>query len=154
MVKKKKVVGVACFLILITVIYFVIYKQNKITIKKVDVTESVVNTSSQYAIDEIEVNGKIISISGWIVDPEVEVKRFETYVLLKNETTQEYFKVPTMMKERADLNQSFNNGIEHKNSGFFARGKLSSFQQGDIYRVYLWYKNNDFDILIDTGKVI
>lgn len=153
----KKSINILIFTvsILLVFLYFMFYRISKLQIKSMEVdSEITVLENMHYGIDTNEVkDNKYVIISGWVLQLNVDISSFDTYVLLKDESTGDFYKIPTVMQIRDDLNTIFQDGKDYMNSGFYAKGNIDALRES-TYKIYLLYMNNDKKTIINCEKSI
>lgn len=146
-----------CTVIIIsTLICIIIYFNNSVPID-IEISEDIVEDTDiyQYDIDKIEKNNNIIKIYGWAVKKDMRINTWESYTVLKdiNDDTFKVFK--NFIDTRDDIKQRFN-GIEYRYelSGFKTSINKTYLKEGRQYKVYLLYRNNNENVLLDLREEI
>ena len=126
------------------------------TIEKLDISNiNLSNNKLKWSVDENIINGNQLKISGWIINPNVSSSYFKPRVYIYNEKDNEFFRLPTIKKERLDLNNACPNEEDYTDSGYIAKGDISNIINGvEDFRIILEYSNDDESIYIDTGIYI
>lgn len=99
---------------------------------------------------------EIIDITGWAVVRGEEVKKYDMWVLLRAQDSDgKYLKLATELQNSDYLTQYFEeDNINYSNSGFVASVKKSFLDTDKQYDVYILYRNNEHNLLVDTKQVL
>ncbi len=95
-------------------------------------------------IDLLEVDSKKIEIAGWMFVEGQELKTFNSSFVLKNQETGKMYLMRTQMEDNINLVDE-----EHKPYGIHAQCLLFGIPKGR-YDIYVLYRNNDEDMLVNT----
>ena len=129
-------------LIILSAIEMLIPKRFNKDIKISDSDEYVVN------IENLN-NSKIkLSISGYAFKGPDAIERYNSYYILKNEQTGKMYKLKTKMEQRGNFKGT---GVEF--SGMHSQA-ITLFMKKGKYNLYIWYDNNDENVLLKTDKEI
>ena len=102
-------------------------------------------------------NNHYYTIDGWAFIPDEEITSYNCHILLQHSETKEFFQLPSMQVQTENLTERFpefsDSAQAMENGGFhsvFQRDKLD----GDLeqYTIFIQYRNNGHDILIDTQR--
>ena len=95
-------------------------------------------------LDVLEVDSKKIEIAGWMFVEEKKKKTFNSSFVLKNQETGKMYLMRTQMEDNINLVDE-----EHKPYGIHAQCLLFGIPKGR-YDIYVLYRNNDEDMLVNT----
>ena len=103
-----------------------------------------------YNIDSIYLEKNNLQINGWALIENEYISSVNTQVLLFNRELNSYASIYTEMVKREDVATAIGTGYDYEYSGFSARSvlKTDSWKNADVY---IWYRNNNHSILLDTG---
>ena len=142
---KKYIIGIVVFIVLIMILSVCELLLPKSFSYNKDIIESdeyVVN------IEDLSDSKFKTSISGYAFKGSDAIERYNSYYILKNKETGKMYKLKTKMEQRAQFKDT---GVEY--SGMHSQA-ITLFMKKGIYDLYVWYDNNDEDVLLKTGKQI
>lgn len=147
------IIGTVCLFIFCFLIYFSInnLKEYKIFDSQISINE-VTNH-----IGKVEVEGNNILIEGWAIVKNSEIRKFETNFIIFEEQTDKFYKVPSTMKLRPDVTQHFtdDSNVNYDKCGILGILKANKLKFPlDTYKIYILYKNDDYNFIVDTGKFL
>ena len=105
----------------------------------------------EFRIDKIVASNKYIEIEGWAYKKGQNVDYFNSRFILQNEQTKEYKALHTEMTN-VDYLFSLDDKYDCRKAGMYAKSIAVLLKRGD-YRIFIEYKNDDENILVDTGEV-
>lgn len=117
---------------------------------------------TEFGIDSISKpwtqSQEYLSISGWFVERYADLKKHREHVtvLLKDNTTGTYYRLPTTMNKRTDITDNFYDGTDYSRCGFSVHVKddvVINLQQQD-YELYIYARTKSGSQLIDLGTGI
>lgn len=118
-------------------------------------------SNEEYKSDiQIKDEKKYFVLSGFCYKLNERVKKFDISVALKENGTDKYILIPTHLVIRNDLSCKENvtekqgNFAMYDASGFETRIRKTRLLHHNEYKVYILYKSNNENTLIDTGKSI
>lgn len=118
-------------------------------------------SNGEYKSDiQIKDEKKYFVLSGFCYKLNERVKKFDISVVLKENGTDNYILIPTHLVIRNDLSRKENMTDKHGNfamydaSGFDTRIRKNRLLHNNKYKVYILYKSNNENTLIDTGESI
>ena len=104
-----------------------------------------------HAIDTVELEGDVLSVSGWAVLPEKPAQKLSC--LLYDPDSDTYFSIHTESTKRQDLAEVFRDGTNYEDAGFLASVPLSKYDlTGRRLEVCLAYHSDRNVILIHTDR--
>lgn len=108
---------------------------------------------SDYEVDSYD--GDMLTIIGWGVIVGREPNPISIHILLRNEETNEFFKLPTVINSREDVTAHFNDGINYNNSGFSVHmnGKALNFDKVR-YEIVILYEVGEDSYVVFTKKQV
>ena len=109
------------------------------------------NAKIEFRIDKIVPSNKYIEIEGWAYKKGQKVDYFNSKFILQNEETKKYKALHTEMKNVEYL-LSVDDKYDCTRAGMYAKSIAVLLKRGD-YRIFIEYKNDDENILVDTGEV-
>ena len=142
---KKYLIGIAVFIIIIIIISgceLLVPKPFKYSKEITENEEYVVN------VEDLNSSRLKLSISGYAFKGSDAIERYNSYYILKNAETGKMYKLKTKMEKRAQFKDT---GVEY--SGMHSQAILLFMNKG-TYDVYVWYGNNDENVLLKTDKQI
>lgn len=160
-ISKRNVVFVLLSTVCILIIFSMIV-HNSFTTKKIiyDGFKNMDNNTVKYCIDsqKYDKNTDFITINGWAFVEGDTIKTYECHVVLKDNTTNEYIKLPTKLVTRQDVTAAFKDSkaeFNYDKSGFEAKLKLDELKNPlENYEVYLDYSNNNANKLVKTAILL
>ena len=129
-------------IIILSVYEMLIPKKFNKDIKIVDSDEYVVN------IESLNSSRIKISISGYAFKGPDAIERYNSYYILKNEQTGKMYKLKTKMEQRGNFKGT---GVEF--SGMHSQA-ITLFMEKGKYNLYIWYDNNDENVLLKTNTQV
>lgn len=98
----------------------------------------------------------IIDISGWAVVRGEEVRKYNIWVLLREKNSEgKFIKLATELQNSDYLTQYFEEDhTNYSNSGFIASIKKCFLNTEKQYEIFILYRNNEHNLLIDTKQVL
>ena len=105
----------------------------------------------EFRIDKIVPSNKYIEITGWAYKKGKNVDYFNSRFILQNEETKKYKALHTEMTN-IDYLLSVDEKYDCKRAGMYAKSIAVLLKRGN-YRIFIEYKNDDENILVDTGEV-
>lgn len=145
-----------CTLIIVSILVcIIIYFNNSVPVD-IEISDNKIENTElyEYNIDKIETNQGTIKISGWALKRDTRINTWESYIVLKgiHENQSKVFK--NFVDIRHDIKEKFN-GVEYRYelSGFKTSISKAYLKEGK-YKIYLLYKNNNENILIDLREEI
>ena len=142
---KKYLIGITLFIVIIIMISgceLLLPKRFKIDKEVTENEEYVVN------IEDLNSSRLKLSISGYAFKGSDAIERYNSYYILKNAETGKMYKLKTKMEKRAQFKDT---GVEY--CGMHSQAILLFMNKG-TYDVYVWYDNNDENVLLKTDKQI
>jgi len=134
------------FVLLLVVLEYVSFlKCTKFNLEKETSLE--VNSKMVVHIDVLEKSGKQELIEGYAYLEGEPIETVDSYFVLKSETTGDYYKLKTVQVRNTNAPEGY------RRSGLKTRF-LTSFLNAGRYEIYVLYKNNDNNLLADTGIYI
>lgn len=115
---------------------------------------TVLENDVDYAIDSVLIT-EDVKIQGWAMVLGEVINIADCNVMLVGEESKEVFILPTMIVERADLTEVFQDGTDYTKAGFLAniaKDRLSLDKED--YRIYLEYLTNRRRDLVATDKKV
>ena len=109
-----------------------------------------ISDSDEYVVNIENLNNSKIklSISGYAFKGPDAIERYNSYYILKNEQTGKMYKLKTKMEQRGNFKGT---GVEF--SGMHSQA-ITLFMKKGKYNLYIWYDNNDENVLLKTDKEI
>lgn len=93
-------------------------------------------------VDLIIMQKKILTVNGWALKAGIDGEQSKITVLIRNTRTSELYTIPTVKKDRADLNEIFQNA-DYTKSGFQGSVETWRFDLGyDIHEIGIRYEAN------------
>lgn len=114
----------------------------------------VLENDVKYVIDSVLI-AEDVKIQGWAMVLGEEINIADCNVMLVGEESKEVLILPTMIVERADLTEVFQDGTDYTKAGFLAniaKDRLSL--EKEDYRIYLEYLTNRRRDLVATDKKV
>lgn len=107
------------------------------------------------AVIESATHSVYIDIKGYAYIQNEPIQTVDNSIILHHIETDEYIKLPTMMIQRPDLNESKKDGYDYTYSGFYARihRDLADLYNG-TYEICLHYGNNGNNYFVRTGEML
>ncbi|MCR5467809.1 MAG: hypothetical protein K6F37_02505 [Lachnospiraceae bacterium] len=147
----KAVRALVCFFIFLTVILsFLIYCRYAKT-KKVDISE-IPLASDEYvsSIEKISIESDgTLRITGYAFKENESIESVNVSVVVEDLSSGSTYSLTTGIVERTDITKIIDDGSDYNYSGFQAVTKKQSLS--GKYHVYIIYKNNGDNVLIDTS---
>ena len=103
----------------------------------------------EYKIDSIATGRKYIEITGWAYKKGKNIGYFDNRFIIRNEKTGEYKALSTEMK-MVDEFFSIDGKYDCRRAGMYAKSLALGVKKG-LYQIFIEYKNDDENILFDTG---
>lgn len=139
---KVLIVLIVLVLVLIVFEYVSFLKCTKYTLEKDTSIET--NSKMIVHIDVLEKSGKQEIIEGYAYMEDETIETVNSNFVLKSEQTGEYYKLNTTQVRNENVPEGY------RKSGLKTRF-LTSFLKAGRYEIYVLYKNNDNNLLADTG---
>ncbi len=106
-------------------------------------------------IDSIVSKNGYIEMSGWALKPGEDIKQAESFFVLRNEDTGEYYRVKTGTEERKDVTEMLDDGNIYDYAGVSTSVDATALlKEGRRFRVLLAFQNNGEKLLVDTQQYI
>lgn len=131
-------------IILIVLSYISLLKYEKYVLEDDTIVADIGQEDMNVHIDILEPQGNKVEIVGWAYKEDEEIKTINSNYILKNKDTGNMYKVRTRYEE------NYNVPIEYRISGIHSRFLVGNMPKG-TYDIYVLYKNNDNNILANTG---
>ncbi len=109
---------------------------------------------------QIKDEKKYIVLSGFCYKLNERIQNFDISIALKENGKDDYILIPTHLVIRNDLSRNENKAEKkgsfamYDASGFETRIRKSKLEHNTKYKVYILYKSNHENTLIDTGESI
>lgn len=103
-----------------------------------------------FSIDEVNTSRKYIEISGWAYKKGQNIGYFDSRFIIQNLATKKYKALHTEMTNVGEL-FSVDGQYDCRRAGMYAKSIAVSLKRGE-YKIFIEYKNDDENILVDTGK--
>ena len=103
----------------------------------------------EYRIDSISTGRKYIEITGWAYKKGQNIGYFDNRFVIRNEETKEYKVLSTEMK-MVDEFFSIDEKYDCRRAGMYAKSLALGVKKG-LYQIFIEYKNDDENLLFDTG---
>lgn len=101
------------------------------------------------SIDYISVSDAVIR--GWCMEKGKNINSFDMDILLWNQAKAYGYQIPACLESREDITEYFNDGINYDRAGFCCVFDNSWLVDAD-YRIYIRYRCNNSDLIVDTGQ--
>lgn len=136
--------AIFCSVIYISILYI---NSNKITILD-DISKFDLEGNCIWNIDQCEMINDILYIEGYFFKENENIELAKEFVVLKNINNNKYYKIPTTIIPRDDVNNLYDNttSINYTYSGFSANVKRGELSQGD-YEICILYQSSNNNIL-------
>ena len=108
------------------------------------------NNDVEFTIDEVNTSRKYIEISGWAYKKGQNIGYFNNRFIIQNQETKEYKALNTEMTYVGEL-YSVDGQYDCRRAGMYAKSIAISLKKG-VYKIFIEYKNDDENILVDTGE--
>lgn len=149
---KKKTISWIIALIIIAVLLCLVFVCNITFNRTINVSNyEIVNTDSyKYEIESVERDNSKLTISGYFYTTKEETMIVHNFLILKDEATNKYYKVPTYMIYREDINEESLKEDNYHWAGF--ESIISSGQGINInnnYHLYILSTVNEKSSLVD-----
>jgi hypothetical protein len=143
---KKQIPILLCICILIPIIFICIYKYDNQNLKLVQVkVNKNISKNIKYSIEEIDNNGNLIKIKGWIIS-KGETNPYFNWVCGKGENPyinnsfvlidgKNFYKMNTITSRREDITKLFNDKTNYDNSGIIGLTKTSQLISDKVYKI-------------------
>ena len=124
---KRIILKIVCVLSVVFAVVWVIFVENDIFIRKIDITKMEINTGNEYIHslddvswkkDDISITKDYVTLSGWLIKKGEDAKTVSIKVVFQDMNTEQCYVIPTTMFERDDVTENINDGLDYKNSGF------------------------------------
>lgn len=103
-------------------------------------------------IDEVSFKDGYFTIEGYAFVHGEDLNIVQNQVVLYDETENLYYTINTSVCNKNDLTAYFNDGFSYDEGRFFARSSESNLKPGHDYLIYLLYRCNDHNVLINTER--
>ncbi len=141
----------ALLIILIMLIVLVVFLS--IGIMKNYKVPSNIDTSNdgkiEYKIDSIATGRKFVEIKGWAYRTGKNIGYFNNRFIIRNESSLEYKALNTQMTI-VDEFFSIEEKYDCRRAGMYAKSLAIGLAEG-LYQIFIEYKSDDENLLIDTG---
>ena len=120
--------------------------------KKYEVPNSIETKTKgkvEYKIDSISTGRKYIEIKGWAYRIGQNIGYFDNRFIIRNEETLEYKALNTQMNI-VDEFFSIDDKYDCRRAGMYAKSLALGLKKG-LYQVFIEYKSDNENILVDTG---
>lgn len=109
----------------------------------------------QWSLAPAQYGSHHITLTGWaLIEGELPVKS-DLDVVLQDRLSGEFLEIPTTLMITGELDQIFADDVDYSHSGFLAKVNRNQLNlEQSTYHVFLDYRNNDHQYLIDTGTDI
>lgn len=139
------IVAVVCLLCILGVRYI----PKKISLG----TQLATKDAVVFHIDEIERNLFKVYVRGWALKGGVSITHFDMKLLFRA-ADGTYYAVPCQRQPRTDVTTHVNDGNNYDNSGFETLALSPKFVAKGPFTLYILYRNNGENVLVDTGVVL
>lgn len=123
-------------------------------VKKIDVSniDRLAAAGVEYNIDSVNYKYDYISIKGYAYQPGISVDTVETVVVIYDAITDTYYELPTESVKKSKLTKKADDGYNYDYAQFEAVAFKNKIPDGS--RIYILYRVNDSEILIETEEAI
>jgi hypothetical protein len=102
-----------------------------------------------------EIDGNRLDVRGWFLIEGYQSSTVTMHILLKNRVTNDCYELPTAILTRTDVTESFDDGINYDNSGFYASTYSKKFDfESTSYEIAILYETGGNQYLYNTGSVV
>ena len=142
------IVGVIAILLFCLSLYLEFGTLREYTISE----DTIIDNSNEieFNIDNIFTSRKYIEIEGWAYKKGQNIGYFNNRFIIQNEKTGEYKACRTKMEMIEEL-FSVDGEFDCRRARMYAKPIAISLKKGK-YRLFIEYKNDDENMLVDTGK--
>lgn len=122
-----------CLLLLSFGICFILYEDVS-HVKKISTDSEVISDVNgfKFSIDYFEDNDDEIIVQGWSFIEGESTQYFDCSVVLKNLSSNDYYKIPTSYQERRDVTEVYGSqDLNYDHSGFFSRALKDKLPTGE-----------------------
>ena len=97
-----------------------------------------------------------LTMQGWIAERGIDADKSHITAVVRNQSTGEFFSIPTVMQNRTDVTRCLYDGCDYDNSGFKVNVRFDRNLQPDEYDydIYLLLSTADGRYLVNTGTTI
>ena len=123
-------------------------------VRKVDITPYNENQEIEYAIENLSWSEAGVTISGWCLMPGENIDYAEMYLVLEENGV--YYQVPTMIEQRDNVTELFNDGYSYGYSGFYSLIDFQRFriEENQDFNLYMIYKNNGREDIVNLNTTL
>lgn len=123
-------------------------------VKKIDTSNLKIPSQGQieYCIENIRDDLDYIMITGYAYEPGISSSQILVKIdlLICDESTKQYYELPTENMLRTDITESVNDGCDYRYAGFKSVSAKKNLP--DQYHIAILYERNGEKMLIDEGK--
>lgn len=150
----EKIFKIICFIGLAIILLFCLALYLELgTLRNYKVPEDISfdkGNTVEFNIDSIVTGRKYVKIVGWAYKKGQNVGYFDSRFLIRNEESNEYKALRTEMTSIDEL-FSVDGKYDCRRSGMYAKSIAIGLKKG-TYKIFIEYKNDKENILVDTGK--
>lgn len=145
------------YLILLLIIFYsiILYIDGRVYKLKNEVLKihlsNTKNENLNFSIDKCEAKENYLEITGWSYKIHEKITNPYSFYVLHNGV--DYFKLKTTYCDRSDVQSLYSNESNITFSGMISKIDINKIRKGQ-YSLYIYYKTNGNNILINTNKTI
>ena len=145
------------YLIGILVICFFVSKYEmrveEFDVKDIPIKETGVKCEIDTAYNDPD--GKCVVIEGWCVILGQETKPVSMHVLLRNDNSGVYLKMPTTIVSRVDVTEALNDGVNYDNSGYSVNVNSEKIDfTKNKFEICILYECGKNKCIVHSGKYV
>lgn len=103
-------------------------------------------------IDDVSFKDGFFVIEGYAFIHGENLNVVQNQVVLFDETEDIFYAINTSVCNKYDLTAYFNDGFSYDEGRFFARSSEQNLKPGHDYLIYIHYRCNDYNVLINTER--
>lgn len=121
---------------------------------EVDASIYTENTEVNYTIESVSWSETGVMISGWCLVPEEDIKYAEMHLLIESNGV--YYQVPTMLIERKNVTDLYDDGYNYDYSGFYSLIDFQNFkiEENQDFNMYMIYNSNGREDIINLNTTL
>lgn len=156
---KKFIIKFMVIAMIIVILLCKFLSWNEMKIKKINISGIQELTEEDGAIcyfdESNEIEGERLDIRGWFLIKGYQSTTVNLHILLKNNTTNDCYELPTAILTRTDVTENLNDGIDYDNSGFYTNAYNKKFDfENSSYEIAILYETENNKYLYNTGSVV
>lgn len=150
----KKCIFILSLSVIFPLLFIVLFLHDNEKIEKISLDQfKEITNVTEYGIEQISLNDKSVFLEGWLIETPGNILRVDRNFILTNGNNT--YKLNTIMQERTDITERWNNGNDYDSSGLAGNGSVKYLDKGTYrigflindnspYHIGFWNNDNGF----------